>query len=338
MPNLFKKAMVFTDIHLGYKSNGLQHNQDCLNFVQWMCDLGRQHGCDICLFLGDFHNNRNTINVQTLNYSLECLELVSKTFPRTIMIPGNHDLFYRDRRDLYSVSWARNISRLEIINDFYTEGDCVFAPWLVGEDYKKIQKQQGQYLFGHLELPNFLMNAMVQMPDLGELKADDFQRIGQVFTGHFHKRQSQGNITYMGNCFPHNFSDAGDDDRGCMILEWGSEPTYYAWPGAPRYRVFNISDVIQEPERYLLPNSYVRIRLDVDISYEEASFVKETFCETYQLREISLISQKDNAHTEDTAAPDLKFESVDQIVNAQIVNINSEFYDNNLLMDIYRNL
>ena len=34
MSNLFRRAMVFTDIHLGLKSNGLQHNEDCLNFVE----------------------------------------------------------------------------------------------------------------------------------------------------------------------------------------------------------------------------------------------------------------------------------------------------------------
>ena len=35
MSNLFKKAAFFTDIHYGLKSNSLQHNQDCVNFVDW---------------------------------------------------------------------------------------------------------------------------------------------------------------------------------------------------------------------------------------------------------------------------------------------------------------
>lgn len=338
MKNLFKRAMVFTDIHLGLKSNGVQHNQDCLDFTQWMCNLAQQQDCDICLFLGDFHNNRNSINVQTLNYSLECLEIISRHFPRTIMIPGNHDLFYRDRRDLYSVSWARNIPNLEIINDFYAQGDCVFVPWLVGDEHRRLSRYQGQYMFGHFELPNFLMNSMVRMPDVGDVKTEYLQGVEQVFSGHFHKRQRQENIWYMGNCFPHNFSDAGDDDRGCMILNWGADPEFHQWPGTPRYRVFNISEIILEPEKHLMPNSYVRLNLDVDISYEEATFIKENFAETYNLRELSLISRKQDALTDDNSNINVKFESVDQIVNSQIVNISSDFYDNNLLLDIYRNL
>jgi hypothetical protein len=35
---------------------------------------------------------------------------------------------------------------------------------------------------------------------------------------------------------------------------------------------------------------------------------------------------------------DIKFESVDQIVTEQIINIDSEFYDNKLLLEIYRSL
>lgn len=93
MANLFKKAMVWTDLHLGLKSNSVQHNEDCWEFTKWMCELAEEQGCETCLFLGDFHNNRNTINVMTLNYSLRCLEHVASKFEKTIMIPGNHDLF-----------------------------------------------------------------------------------------------------------------------------------------------------------------------------------------------------------------------------------------------------
>ena len=37
---------------------------------------------------------------------------------------------------------------------------------------KRSLKIKSKYIFGHFELPNFYMNAMVQMPDTGELQAD----------------------------------------------------------------------------------------------------------------------------------------------------------------------
>ena len=74
-------------------------------------------------------------------------------------------------------------------------------------------------MFGHFELPYFKMNAMVEMPDVGGIQTDHFAGCGQVFSGHFHKRQMMKNVTYMGNSFPHNYADAWDDDRGMMVLE-----------------------------------------------------------------------------------------------------------------------
>ena len=71
------------------------------------------------------------------------------------------------------------------------------------------------------------MNAMVQMPDLGHgLKAEDLRKPEFVFSGHFHKRQDDGNIIYTGNAFSLNYSDAWDDDRGLMFLKWGGQPEF----------------------------------------------------------------------------------------------------------------
>ncbi len=194
-------------------------------------------------------------------------------------------------------------------------------------------------MFGHFELPGYLMNAMVAMPEHGDLRREHFYNFEHVYTGHFHKRQTQKNITYIGNCFPHNYADAGDDDRGMMILEWGKEPTFHAWPDQPKYRVYGLKDVLTHTEAMLQPGMHVRVNLDVDISYEEATFIKENFVSNFGLREIVLVpSKKSEFGEENINIGDIKFESVDQIVTDQIVNINSESFDPNLLLQIYQTL
>ena len=338
MSNLFKKAALFTDIHFGLKSNSTQHNEDCLNFVKWATAKAREEGCETAFFLGDWHNNRASINILTLGYSLQALEHLNDNFDNVYFIPGNHDLYYRDKRDIQSVEWAKHLPNVHICNDWFNSGDVVIAPWLVGDDYKRIPKLKGRYMFGHFELPGYLMNAMVAMPEHGELRREHFGHFDHVFTGHFHKRQTQKNITYIGNCFPHNYADAGDDERGLTILEWGTEPVYHAWPDQPRYRVFNLSDVLQHTEAMLQPGMHVRVNLDIDISYEESTFIKETFINTYRLREITLIPAKVTELTEYQMQGNIEFESVDQIVYSQLSSIDSTQYDLNLLLDIYRNL
>lgn len=338
MSNLFKKAAIFTDIHFGLKSNSQLHNDDCLNFVKWATAKAKEEGCETCLFLGDWHNNRASINIVTLNYSLRALEHLNDNFERVYFIPGNHDLYYRDKRDIQSVEWARHLPNIQIVNDWFSSGDVVIAPWLVGDDHKKVAKLKGQYLFGHFELPGYLMNAMVAMPDHGELCGDDMQGFGHVFSGHFHKRQTQRNVTYVGNAFPHNYADAGDDERGLTILEWGKPAEYHAWPDQPKYRVFQLSDVINHTEAMLKPGMHVRVNLDIDISYEEATFIKETFIDTYKLREITLIPAKVTDLTEYEIQGNIAFESVDQIVAGQLTSLENGKFNKNLLLDIYRNL
>jgi DNA repair exonuclease SbcCD nuclease subunit len=337
MSNLFKKAAVFTDIHFGLKSNSVAHNEDCLEFVKWAVSKAKEEGCETCFFLGDWHNNRAALNILTLNYSLRALEHMNNNFDKVYFIPGNHDLYYRDKRDIQSVEWAKHLPNVHICNDWFSEGDVTVAPWLVGDDHKKLLKKKGKYCFGHFELPGYYMNAMVQMPDTGEAKREDFINFESVFTGHFHKRQTANNITYIGNCFPHNYADAGDDERGMMILEWGSEPEYHAWPDQPRYRVLQLSDIVDHADKILKPKMHVRINVDVDLSYEEANFIKETFMSTYKLRELSLIANK-KVEVGSTEQGEIIFESIDTIVSNQINAISSEHFDRNLLLDIYRHI
>lgn len=338
MSNLFKKAAIFTDIHFGLKSNSTLHNEDCLDFVKWATAKARAEGCETCLFLGDWHNNRSTLNIVTLNYSLRALEHMNANFEHVYFIPGNHDLYYRDKRDIQSVEWARHLPNVEICNDWFSSGGVTIAPWLVGDDHRRLAKMSGQYLFGHFELPGYLMNAMVEMPDHGELQRDQLGGFGHVFTGHFHKRQTKKNITYIGNAFPHNYADASDDERGLTVLEWGQDPVYHAWPDQPTYRVYGLANLIDNAASLLRAKMHVRVNLDIEISYEEANFIKETFVRDYNLREMALIPNKTAGVGEDLAPGEVKFESVDQIVTDQLTNIESEFYDNKLLLKIYQTL
>ena len=338
MSNLFRKAAVFTDIHFGLKSNSTSHNEDCLAFVKWATTKARSEGCETCLFLGDWHNSRASINIVTLNYSLRALEHLNDNFERVFFIPGNHDLYYRDKRDIQSVEWARHLPKIQICNDWFSSGDVVIAPWLCGDDHRRLAKMSGKYLFGHFELPGYLMNAMVEMPDHGEIRREDLGGFEHVYTGHFHKRQTKKNITYIGNCFPHNYADAGDDERGLTILEWGQQPVYHAWPDQPTYRVYGLANVIDHADTLLKPKMHVRVNLDIEISYEEAGFIKDNFVNNYNLREMALLPNKTQGVEEDLAPGEVKFESVDQIVTDQLTNIDSEFYDNKLLLQIYQNL
>jgi DNA repair exonuclease SbcCD nuclease subunit len=336
---LFKKAAVFTDIHLGMKGNSRVHNQDCEDYIDWFIETAKANNCETAIFCGDWHHNRNSLNLTTMDATIRCLEKLGESFEKFYMFAGNHDLYYKDKRDVKSTEFAKHIPNVTVVDEIQVIEDVALVPWLVGEEWRRIEKIQAKYLFGHFELPSFYMNAMVQMPDHGELKSEHFKNQEYVFSGHFHKRQKQGKIHYIGNAFPHNYADAWDDDRGMMILdrENNAEPEYVNWPDCPKYRTVKLSQLIDEKDSLIKPSMYLRVTLDIDISFEEASYIKETFMEQYECREITLIPQK---HIEEinTDLDIEQFESVDQIVSNEILAIDSESFNKKMLLDIYKEL
>jgi len=335
---LFKKAACFTDIHFGLKGGSRVHNTDCEEFVKWFCETAKEEGAETCIFLGDWHHNRSTTDVSTMNYTLSNLERLSKNFEKVYFILGNHDLFYKDKREINSVEFMRLFPNVVPIREPLIEGEVTIFPWLVGDEWKKIEKDTSRYMFGHFELPSFYMNAMVQMPDHGNLRSSHFQNAEYVFSGHFHKRQQKGNIVYMGNAFPHNYADAGDDERGMMLLEWGGKPEYITWPDQPIYRVYKLSQVLEDPDKLLRKKMHCRISIDLPISFEEANFIKEEFIPKYELRELMLIPEKVDIEDNNSAPVDINFESVDTIVVNNLESIESEQFDKSLLLDLYSNL
>ena len=335
--SLFKKVACFTDIHFGLKGGSRTHNTDCEQFVDWFCDTAQANGCETAIFLGDWHHNRSTTDVSTMNYTVSNLERLNASFEKVFFILGNHDLNNKDKREINSIEFMRLFPNIIAIKDPLTMEDVTILPWLVGDEWRDVPKIKSRYIFGHFELPSFYMNAMVQMPDHGQLQRSHFQHQDYVFSGHFHKRQQNNNIVYIGNAFPHNYADAGDDDRGMMILEWGGKPEYISWPDQPIYRTYKLSQIIDTPEKLLRPKMHCRVTIDLPITFEEANFIKEKFMPEYDLRELMLIPEKIEVDANSTPI-DINFESVDTIVMNQINAIDSDTFDKSLLLEIYNDL
>ncbi len=334
--SLFQTAACFTDIHYGLKSNSHTHLNDCHRYMDWFISEAKARNAETCIFLGDWSHQRASVNIATMNASIRDLKKLNDNFDKVYFITGNHDLYYRDKRELNSVEYARDLPNFVMVDEWLVEGDVAIIPWLVQDEWRKIKNIKAKYMFGHLELPYFKMNAMVEMPDHGGLQSDHLTGPEYVFSGHFHKRQYKNNIHYIGNAFPHNYADAGDWERGAMFLTWGEEPTYVNWAECPKYKTLTLSELLADHANLLDEYTYARVKLDIDISYEEANFIREQFGEQYNVREIALLPIKENQ--EEFEGGDIQFESVNQIVLSQLDTIESQTIKKDMLINIYNGL
>lgn len=336
MEQLFKHAACFTDIHYGLKQNSRLHLDDCHRYIDWFIAEAKARGAETCIFLGDWSHHRASVNVATMNASIKDFKKLNDNFEKVYFITGNHDLYYRDKRELNSIEYARDLPNFVMIDEPFNQGNVSIWPWLVGNEHKKLAKEKCKYMFGHFELPHFKMNAMVEMPDHGGIKAEDLTGPEYVFSGHFHKRQYKNNIHYIGNAFPHNYADVDDNDRGAMFLEWGGEPQYVNWQECPKYKVITLSDLLDDHQNLLDKYTYARVKLNISISYEEANFIKEKMSEQYNVRELQLIPVKEEEEAYEGG--EIKFESVDQIVISQLETIESNTVNKQTLIDIYNGI
>jgi DNA repair exonuclease SbcCD nuclease subunit len=335
---LFNKVACLTDIHWGRKGNDVVANQDNEDFVTWFIAEAKTFGADTIICLGDWHDHRNTISIGTMNFSLNNIERIAKEFKTFYMITGNHDLPYRTNRSINSVEFGRNIENCVVVKEPLTIGDVTILPWLVNDEWKMVPDIKSKYIFGHFELPTFFMNGMTEMPDHGELKHEHFKHQDYAFSGHFHKRQARGKVIYIGNVFPFNFGDAWDDDRGAMFLEWGQEPTFKEWADAPKYRTMKVSEMLEQPEEFVASKCYIRASIDIDLSYDEAQFVKDVFTQHFSARKIDFIPIN-KANVEDQEFDESTvFQSIDQIVEAGLNSVQSGGISNDVLIEIYRGL
>lgn len=330
-------VVICSDLHLGMRNNSRQHNEWCVQFVEWMIDQSRQRQIRTCLFLGDWSHNRSSVNVVTLNHSIECLRKLNDYFDHTVMLLGNHDLYFRDRLDLHSIPYVHEFPRIHLVSKPQFVREFAFVPWMVGDEHKQISKITQPYLFCHAEIARFKMNAMIELPDHGGLNAQHFRNQKLVMSGHFHKRQRKDHILYVGNAFPHNFADVNDDQRGCAFWQPGQEPTFAAWPHAPKYRVLNLSEVILDASAVIDHRTFARINVDVNLSYEDQNFIRELLETQLRALDVSMIQPQFNQDLE-FSDDDVSFESVDTIVLGHLASIESSSMDRNLLTQIYQSI
>ena len=65
-----------------------------MNGVKWVIEKGKEENCETCLFLGDWHHQRASINVATLNHSVEALTLLSSSFTVDVLsLQKSHSSF-----------------------------------------------------------------------------------------------------------------------------------------------------------------------------------------------------------------------------------------------------
>lgn len=343
-----KKAALFTDIHFGKRNNSEEHNQDCLDFIKWFCDqVQTDPTIDHIWFLGDWHEHRAAINAFTLQRSYTAAKMLNALQLPIMFLIGNHDLAFRNSRTTFTTEIFEPFENFKLINEIEVidsiEGGVLAIPYLREDEYPTILDHKNvPVVMGHLELKGFRVSGASNILEHGPEANTFFKKQKRVFSGHFHQRQEQGNVHYIGNIAPMDFSDTNDTKRGMAVYNFETDKLdYIDWPNCPRYIKATLSEVLENPKKILVKGARVRIEVDTDITYDESNQIKESLAVKYGLREITL----NEAMTIDVQLSDdeieieeLKLETTNEVIQELLKRIKDDSVDTDLLLKIYNSV
>lgn len=342
------KSATFTDIHWGKKANSDIHNEDCYQFIEWFCEqVESDPSIDHIMFLGDWFENRSAINLSTLKWAHRGAKKLSQLGLPIFFVVGNHDLYHRHSREVHSVINYSEFQNFNIIEEptivENIGATALVSPYLFHNEYPDLKR----YLnlptwWGHFEFKGFEVTGYgMRMPTGPE--AIDYQGPKHIFSGHFHKRQAHEQIVYIGNTFPMDFGDAGDNERGMMVYDHETDETlFHNWDACPKYTKTTLSDILDKTV-VIHPHSRVKCIVDIEISYEESTHLKQKFQDDFQLRELIMeespeLSELLSGTKTNVDASELGIASVDELVVQMLHDIDSDKINNDMLVDIYKGL
>lgn len=171
------------------------------------------------LHLGDYYDNRKTINFKALHHNRKIfLEPMRKHGITMDIIPGNHDVYYKNTNELNALKELQGhymnevnlVMKPTVMN--YDGTDIALIPWINPENeeetLKFLAKCKADIVGAHLELKGFEMSK--GMPCQEGMDKKHFDRFEMVLTGHFHAKSTQENIYYLGSQMEFFWNDCND--------------------------------------------------------------------------------------------------------------------------------
>ena len=158
------KTLLFTDIHFGLKQNAVSRLNICVKVIKQILETIKQENIQNVIFAGDLYHERVSVNVNTLNVALKCMQAIAKHC-NTYLIVGNHDAHYKNSIEVNSLNMfkdTKNIYVIEKPTEVEINGSkMLLCPWL--SDLSAYSKESYDFLVGHFDISSkFLIASYIE--------------------------------------------------------------------------------------------------------------------------------------------------------------------------------
>lgn len=224
------KVALITDTHFGARNDSVAFDNFFKKFYEevFWPEIDKR-GIRTIFHLGDCFDRRKYINFNSLKSCREYFfDQAQKRKIKVVMLVGNHDTYFKNTNEVNSphllLKEYDNICAYSTPTEYEIDGkEILLLPWICTDNYNEcmeaINNTNANVCFAHLELAGYQMWAGQESHD--GFDPSLFKKFQLVCSGHFHHRQSKGNITYLGNPYEMFWQDY-NDKRGFHIFDTNS--------------------------------------------------------------------------------------------------------------------
>ena len=272
------KVAILTDTHMGArKGSQIFHDYFEKFYAETFFPALDESGIRTVIHLGDCFDVRKGIDYWSLDWAKRVFFTpLQERGINLHLIVGNHDIFYKNTLRINSPGLnLQEFSNIKIYDSPQTSiinNTPVFMiPWICEENAEEFVRERddskAKIAMGHLELCGFYANANYQMTH-----GMDHQTLSQfdsVFSGHYHKKSSSGNIHYLGNTYQLYWNDV-DETRGFHFYDLESnELEFVPNPNIMFHKIYLKKGKLINPNKYSM--GYVKLIVEDSSDSKELS-------------------------------------------------------------------
>tara|TARA_B100000424_G_scaffold64533_1_gene47350 strand:- start:3231 stop:4292 length:1062 start_codon:yes stop_codon:yes gene_type:complete len=222
------KVAIITDTHFGARNDSQFFSDYFFDFYEGQFfPYLQQHNIKTVFHLGDLMDRRKYVSFKT-----------AKEFRERFVFPlqhlkidfhclvGNHDIYFKNTNDVNSLQEliGGRTDKFHLYEDATEVNigglDILFLPWInpQNEIYSMgmIEETKAKIAMGHLEIKGFQMHKG-QVNEGGHEK-EIFRKFDTVFSGHFHTKNDDGQIYYLGAPYEIYWNDY-NDTKGFHVFD-----------------------------------------------------------------------------------------------------------------------
>jgi DNA repair exonuclease SbcCD nuclease subunit len=263
------KLPIICDTHFGFKNDSPVFREYFNNFFKEIFfPYVDANNIKEIVHLGDLMDRRKYVNFETAKYVRENFiqELEKRDITMHVML-GNHDVYYKNTNAVNSIrELFSNSKSIKLYEDFQdaTICGCSFAifPWICDENHARfvefIKNSRSSIAFGHLELYGYEVLRGIRSEE--GLQSSLFERFEMVMSGHYHQKNGDGHINYLGTQYDMTFADV-NETKGFHILDTDTKKLQFIInPNKMFYcLIYDDSEEVKIPDFTKYKKSYIKL-------------------------------------------------------------------------------